>query len=118
MGELACGVVVSCLLAALPPLTLDGHELSPVVEVWSLQEPAVEPEPAADEQAAGGFVERHPILTGAIFGAVGGCIYGAAVGSSTSDLKASDFCMANALVWSGIIAGTVAFARWYRDAAP
>ena len=101
-------------------ITLDGRELSPVVEVWRIQEPAV---PAAEadadeEPAAVGFAARHPILTGAIFGAVGGCIYGAAIGSTTSDLKASDFCMANALVWSGIVAGTVAFARWYRDAAP
>lgn len=124
MQELICVVVAGCLLAGTPqPLTLNGNELSPVIEVWKLQEPAVDPDPEADDKepaasASKFFAARHPIWTGAIFGAGGGCVYGAAVGSTTSDITAAGSCVANAIVFSGLIAGTVAFARWYRDAAP
>ena len=107
--------------AGFMSLTLEGRALSPVVEVWTLQEPAVDPAPAADDEepaASKFFAARHPIWTGAIFGAAGGCVYGAAVGSTTSDITAGGSCAANAIAFSGIIAGTVWFARWYRDAAP
>ena len=118
MGEFVCGIVASCLLAAPASLTLDGRPLSPVVEVWTLQEPAAPVTSADDEEpAAASFAARHPVLTGAIVGAAGGCIYGAAV-TDGRDITRPASCAANAMFFSGVIAGTIAFARWYRDAAP
>ncbi len=118
MGELVCGVVAGCLLAASPPLTLDGRELSPVVEVWRPQEPAAPATVSDDEPVAGSTSTRHPILIGAVAGGIGGCLYGAAMGTVTSDITPSGSCVVNALAFSGIVAGTVAFVNWYKDAAP
>ena len=119
MQELVCGAVAGCLLVTSPPLTFNGNELSPVVEVWAIQEPAV---PATTVEEEPNERDRslliHPVIVGAIAGAGGGCLYGAAVAVSSTDISPGGSCVLNAIAFGGIVAGTVAFARWYRDAAP
>ena len=106
------------MLAASPWLMLDGRDLSPVVEVWALQEPVVPATEAEEEPGAAGFAASPPGCNSAIDGAVGGCIYGAAMGSMSTDISTSGSCVLNAMAFSGIVAGTVAFANWYKDAEP
>lgn len=117
MSELTCGVVAGCVLATLPPITLDGRSLSPVVEVWTLRELAA-PAAVAEEELAAPIDLSRQIVIGAIAGAGLGCLFGAAASVMTTDITASGSCGLNAIVFDGITAGTIAVVDWMKNAPP
>ena len=117
MSELTCGLVAGCVLATLPPITLDGRPLSPVVEVWTIQEPAA-PAAVAEEEPDAPTDLSRPIVIGAIAGAGLGCLFGAAASVMTTDITTSGSCGLNAIVFGGFTVWTFAVVHWMKNAPP
>ena len=117
MSGLTCGVVAGCVLATLPPIALDGRPLSPVVEVWTIQEPAAPAAVAEEEPDAPTDLSRQ-IVIGAIAGARLGCLFGAAASVMTTDITASGSCGLNAIVFGGFTVWTIAVVHWMKNAPP
>ena len=97
--------ILCCVLCATAPLTLDGREITPVLDVWRLQEPVAEPEDKP---------EGTTIVHGALAGALAGCFYGVGVAGSGDDLSRTGSCVLNGLFFGGVGAGAVALVKWLR----
>ena len=102
------------LAQSLPPITLAGRELSPAVDVWSLQEPAVPPDEEEQENEKSASFWESSVLGGALAGAYWGCVYGIGVAGTGEDLTRKGSCVLSGLTFAGIGAGAVALAKWIR----
>ena len=91
----------------------DGQRLSPVVDVWALQEPAT---PAAEpEEAAATSDDWSPVRDGALAGAVTGCYLGWALASQPdSDISRAGLCVLGGLFYAGVGAGVGALVKCIR----
>lgn len=96
-----------------PPLTFDGREISPVVEVWTLpsQEPAADADEADDEPSPSESLVRIGLVTGALWG----CILGIALAAPPSDIGRGGLCVLNGLFFGSVGAGVGALVKWIRQ---
>lgn len=107
-------LLTSCCLLVPPaglPITLHGRPIEPVPNVWTLQEPAVEPDENDDESISSGPPTRTWILAGAFWG----CVYGIAAATSSSDEGRGELCFLNGLFFAGIGAGAGALVKLIRQ---
>lgn len=115
-GGAAFAIILGCELASapFPPITLNGRELSPVPDVWTLQEPAAPVEPDDEEKPAS--AGRSPVITGALAGALFGCAAGAgaALADASDDIDGVGFCVLTGLFYAGVGAGVGALVQWIR----
>ena len=105
------------LAQPLAPITLAGQEVSRLVEVWTLQEPAAAP---AEEEREDATSSGPPIAHYALYGAFWGCVYGFAVGNAAPapDIRPSALCVLNGMTFAGIATGIGALVKWTRKQDP
>ena len=113
MGGVVCGAL-GCLLATPPPITLDGRGLSPVVEVWVLQEPArCRPGRKRPRNPTPGGI--HPSLSGPSPAAPSAvCLARPWPRRRPTSVK-GDCAWLNGLFYGGTVADTIALVQWLRD---
>ena len=112
----ACAVMAICLLGAGDPATSIVLDDQPVasVNVWTLREPALQPEQAGDEPDPAPPQQGAPIIKGMLFGGGFGCVYGMAVAGAGTDISHGGSCVLNGLFFGAVGAGIGAWIKMLR----